>query len=197
MEASEGKRDAPGDVQTNLSRALEKTLSGATEGPGELFGLLYEELRLLAQKHLRGERMDHTLQATALVNEAWMKLAAQSAVPAGGREHFLSVASGAMRRILIDHARRRGRRKRGGDRERVEEAQEAEISIEEEEIDLEVLDQALEQLAEIAPRQAQLVELRFFGGLKEPDIAAVLGCSVTTVQREWRIARAWLAARIE
>ena len=189
---NEGSRD----VQEEISLALEKTLGGAPEGPQQLFGLLYEELRVLAQRHLRGERVDHTLQATALVNEAWLKLADQRAVPEGGRDHFLSVASGAMRRILIDHARARGRDKRGGGRERVVLSEEPADPSADEGIDLTELDRALEQLAEVSERQAKLVELRFFGGLGESDIAGILGCSVTTVQREWRIARAWLGARL-
>jgi len=178
-----------------VSRALERTLAGEANAPAELFAHLHRELRELAQHHLRAERAGHTLQATALVNEAWLKLAGQRVVPEGGREHFLSVASGAMRRILVDHARQRGRLKRGGGHDRVTLAGEP-CAPEDPGLDFTALDAALEDLARVSERQAKLVELRFFGGLEEPDIAKVLGCSLTTVQREWRVARAWLGARL-
>ena len=183
---------------SDLSRALERTLAGEPAAPAELFVLLQEELRAIAEVHLRRERADHTLQATALVNEAWLKLADQRTVPEGGREHFLSVASRAMRRILVDHARRRGREKRGGGLERVT------LSAAGlgpgvsggQALDFLELDEALETLAGVSERQASLVELRFFGGLSEEEQARVLDVSVTTVQREWRVAKAWLAARL-
>ena len=161
------------------------------------FAEVYDELRQIAKKYYFENPADYTLQPTALVNEAWLKLADQHVVPAGGREHFLSVASRAMRRILVDHARKRAREKRGGSRERVTlqgvpaaEAGEAAYGLDE-------LDEALEALAAVSERQARIVELRFFGGLGEEDSARVLGLSVTTLQREWRIARAWLGSRLE
>jgi len=162
----------------------------------ELFGVLYDELRSLAERHLQRERLDHTLQPTALVHEAWIKLSVQESVPDGGRAHFLSIASQAMRRILVDHARRKGRVKRGDGRGRVDFDVEMAADGETEHLDLIALDEALDALAAMSTRQARIVELRFFGGLAVPEVARVLETSDSTVEREWRIARAWLLARV-
>ncbi|MEM9381330.1 MAG: ECF-type sigma factor [Planctomycetota bacterium] len=197
---SGGRRDTrpPADV----TLALRAVAAGGAAGDGahsRLFELVYDGLQRLAARHLSRERSDHTLQATALVHEAWIKLVDQSVVPDRGREHFLSVASQAMRRILVDHARGRHRSKRGGDRARVplDALDEPSAVGAEVELDLVELDAALQRLGERAPRQARLVELRFFGGLTMPEVAGALDVSLTTAEREWRVARAWLLSRVD
>lgn len=162
----------------------------------ELFDMLYGELHALAAAHLRRERSDHTLQPTALVHEAWLKLTVQDDVPAEGRSRFLAVASQAMRRILVDHARGKGRDKRGDGRARVELDPSRLAVSESEDVDLMALDDALIALEGVSERQARIVELRFFGGLPEAEIATILGVSERSVQRDWRIARAWLLSRM-
>ena len=165
---------------------------------------LYESLRRLAAAQLRDERSDHTLQATALVHEAWLRLegdfAAQSLAPGRSAEsHFLALASQAMRRILIDHARAKKSSKRGGDWRKVEISSVTPAGIEASingNVELLVLDEALTQLALVSPRQAEIVELRFFGGLSNERAAAVLGISTPTLVRDWRVAQAWLLARL-
>ena len=161
-----------------------------------LFDHLYGELRHLAENHLRRERADHTLQATALVHEAWIKLSAQDATAGHGRSHFLAVASQAMRRILVDHARGHGRLKRGDPKARVDLDVEWAAEGEAGTLDLVEVDDALNALAERSERQARIVEFRFFGGLSMQEIADVMDLSLTTVEREWRIARAWLLSRV-
>lgn len=174
---------------------MSETRSGGGSD-GELFDALYGELRALAAVHLRRERPDHTLQPTALVHEAWIKLAAGETDGAGGRRRFLALASQAMRRILVDHARGRGRDKRGAGRGRAALDPDALPADVDAGLDLVALDAALDELARVSERQARVVELRFFGGLPEAEVAEVLGVSDRTVQREWRVARAWLLARL-
>lgn len=170
--------------------------SDGDDQESELFDALYGELRSLAAAHLRRERSDHTLQPTALVHEAWLKLSVQDELPADGRSRFLAVASQAMRRILVDHARGKGRTKRGDGRARVDLDPSILAVGESENLDLMALDEALVALDDASTRQARIVELRFFGGLPEAEIAAILGISERSVQRDWRIARAWLLARM-
>lgn len=165
-------------------------------GETRLFDALYGELRALAAAHLRRERADHTLQPTALVHEAWLKLSVEEGVTGGGRSRFLALASQAMRRILVDHARGKGRDKRGAGAARVDLDPDRMAVVDPEELDLVALDEALDALAEVSERQARVVELRFFGGLPEEEVAAVLGVSGRSVQRDWKIARAWLLARM-
>lgn len=159
-----------------------------------LLEAVYDELRRLAGAYLARERSDHTLQPTALVHEAYAKLAAQE-TPWNNRAHFLGIAAQAMRRILVDHARGKHRAKRGGGWQRVE----LDVALAEDpaqSLDLVALDEALSELAELSPREAQVVELRYFGGLGVEEVGEVLGVSTRTVKRAWRFARAWLLARM-
>ena len=158
--------------------------------------LLYSELRALAADFLRRERPDHTLQATALVHEAWMRLSVQDDSRWGNRAQFFALAAQAMRRVLVDHARRRRADKRGGDARRVTLATDLTPPLDSAELDLLVLDDALDRLATMDARQARVVELRFFAGLTVDDVAEVLGVSPRTVAGEWRLARAWLSREL-
>lgn len=160
--------------------------------------LVYAEMRRLAQYFLAGERPGHTLQATALVHEAYERLVDQSRVDWRGRAHFFAAGAQAMRRLLVDYARRRGRLKRGGDRQRVtfREGVMADGSSELDLADLVALDCALIKLAEIDPRQAQCVELRFFAGMTAEETASALDISLRSVERDWTHARAWLAREL-
>ncbi len=158
--------------------------------PDELFGVLYPELRRLARSAMRRERDGHTLQATALVHEAWLRLA-PNLPEVEGKAHFLALAARTMRRILIDHSRGRERLKRSGERVRITLA-EGVPGTEGPSVDLLALDQALVALAAFDGRRARLLELQLFGGLTYPEMAAALEISEATVHREIRLARAWL-----
>jgi len=153
--------------------------------------LVYEELRRLARQCMRGERAGHTLQTTALVNEAYLRLVNSSRVHWQDRAHFYAIASQLMRRVLVDEARRRRNLKRGGQYTRVE-IDQAELNTEPRDLDLLALDHALDKLAGFAPRKAKVVELRFFGGLSIEETALVLVISTDIVKREWRTAKLWL-----
>jgi RNA polymerase sigma factor (TIGR02999 family) len=168
--------------------------AGAPAVGDELMDLVYDDLRQLAARLLRGERRDHTLSPTDLVHEAYIRLIDQTRVDWRGRTHFFAIAAQAMRRILIDHARRHGRARRGGDWKRV--ALDVAVvgstvtGLEAEE--MLALDAALTKLAAIDPREAQVVELRFFVGLSSDEIAEFLGVSTRSVTRDWLHARSWL-----
>ncbi len=151
---------------------------------------LYDNLRALAARHLRRERPDHTLQPTALVHEAYMKLSQQDDLRWNDRLHFFHIASAQIRRILVDHARGKGRQKRGGDLVRVTFAED--IAAADGGFDLVDLDAALDRLDAESDTDRQIVELKFFGGLTEPEIGEVLGVSERTVRRRWLFARTWL-----
>jgi RNA polymerase sigma factor (TIGR02999 family) len=160
----------------------------------DLMPLVYEELRRLARSYMARERREHTLQPTALVHEAYLQLVDQSRVNWQGRSHFRAVGARVMRRILIDHARRRGGLKRGGDRQRVT-LGEAILRPPDSDVDLPELlavNEALDKLAGLDERQARVVELRFFGGLTTAEIAEALGVSERTVQGDWAHGQAWL-----
>jgi RNA polymerase sigma-70 factor, ECF subfamily len=154
--------------------------------------LVYPELRKIAYRCLTGERPGHTLQATALVNEAYLRLVNIHSIEWRDRAHFFAVGARIMRRILVDHARSRGYAKRGGGAVRVD-FNEALVVSAEADPALVRMDDALTQLATFDPRKAQIVEMRYFGGLNAEDIAAVLGVSPQTVNRDWSLAKAWLA----
>jgi RNA polymerase sigma factor (TIGR02999 family) len=174
----------PGEV-TRLLEAAEAGDRGALD---RLVPLVYEDLRRVAHRQLDRESGGHTLQTTALIHEAYLKLAGGGSVGATSRAHFLAIAARAMRQVLVDYARKRKAAKRGGGVISVtlgDEPQPADASAE----DLLALDEALEQLE---PRQRQVIECRFFGGMEEKDIAAALGVSERTVRRDWVKARAWL-----
>lgn len=169
---------------------LKEINDGDTQAPEKLLPLVYDELRKLARGYLQNERRDHTLQATALVHEAYIRLVDWENVSWQNRAHFFAVAAQIMRRILVDHAREKKARKRdGGQKLTLDEA----VSFsQQKEIDLIVLDDALERLAKLDETQAKVVELRFFGGLTIEETAHTLNISPTTVKREWTAAKAWL-----
>jgi RNA polymerase sigma factor (TIGR02999 family) len=178
-----------------VTRVLEGAVAGEGRAADELLPLVYDELRSMAARHLKGERHGHTLQPTALAHEAYLKLVGQTRVQWQGRAHFLAVAATAMRRILVNHAKARGRRKRGGEAQRVP-LDVAFESFQERAVDVRALDEALGKLAEMDAGQARIVELRFFGGLTVQETAEVLGVSARTVHREWTLAKAWLHGEV-
>jgi RNA polymerase sigma factor (TIGR02999 family) len=163
--------------------------------PARLIPFVYDELRQLARQYLQRERPDHTLQATGLVHEAYLRLVDQSTTTWQNRAHFFGVAAQVMRRILVDYARARRAKKRGGGWEKLA-FDEALAPSMERNVDLIALDDALKDLLALDPRQSQIVELRFFGGLSNEEIGEVLDVSPTTVKREWRMAKAWLRREI-
>jgi len=175
-----------------VTRYLESLSAGDSGASDRVLEAVYAELRGLADAHLRGERAGHTLQPTALVHEAWMKLVDQSRVQWEGKAHFLGVAALAMRRVLVDHARARKRDKRGGGAEREPLQTDLPDSFHVD-LDLLTLDEGLKELERHSERAARVVELRFFAGLSEDETARVLGVARPTVTRDWRAARAWLS----
>ena len=177
----------PQDV-TQLLLDWSKGNQGASD---KLMPLVYDELRRVAQNYLRHERPDHTLQATALVHEAYLKLIDQTAVDWHDRAHFFGLASQMMRHILVDHARRHQAAKRGGLVQRLT-LVEAVSFPDQKDFDLVALDEALTNLAQLDSQQSRIVEMRFFGGLTIEETATALSLSVATVNREWRLAKAWL-----
>ena len=176
----------------DVTRLLDEWTAGTPDALKTLVGELYAELRRMAGGLLRGERADHTLQPTALVHEAYLRLTGLREMRIENRRHFYGAAATAMRRILVDHARHRRAQKRGGpEMERVplDEAMNAPIDVR---LDFERLDEALEALAAFAPEKAKVVELRYFVGLSIEEAADVLEVSPATVKRHWAFARAWL-----
>lgn len=175
-----------GDITSSLSLLK----GGSREGWAKAIPVVYGELRRLAASHLRRESENHTLQPTELVHEAYLRLIRQHHMDWQSRTHFFGVAAHLMRLILVDHARRRNRAKRGGG-----EAGHVEFSVVDPQgktLDLDALDQALERLAQLDPRQCRIVEMRYFGGLTVDETAQALGISPRTVRRDWEVARAWL-----
>ena len=161
----------------------------------ELMPLVYEELRRLARRYMSKERPGHTLQTSALVHEACLRLVDQKNIHWQDRAHFFGIAARLMRQVLVDYARKRRYAKRGGDARRVP-LDEAMIVSEERAADVVALDDALKSLAEIDPRQSEIVELRFFGGLSIEETAEVLNVSPGTIMRDWTLAKAWLRRAI-
>jgi RNA polymerase sigma factor (TIGR02999 family) len=157
----------------------------------QLMPLVYEELRRLAHRYIKRERPNHTLQTSGLVNEAYLRLVDQSQLKLKNRAHFFGIAARLMRQILVDYARKRKYAKRGGDAQRIP-FEEILIVSDERAADIVALDDALKELSEIDPRQSQIVELRFFGGLSIEEAAQVLDVSPGTVMRDWTLAKAWL-----
>jgi RNA polymerase sigma factor (TIGR02999 family) len=177
-----------------VTRLLQSWSCGEKEALNELVPLIHRELRGLATACLRRERRDHTLQPTALVHEAYLRLVDQTQVQCQNRAQFFAIAANLMRRILVDHARHHLAAKRGGGNKVA--LEEALGVAQRQELDIVSLDEALGKLAQLDPRQSRVVELRFFGGLTEEETAEVLGVSATTVKRDWRIARAFLHRRL-
>jgi RNA polymerase sigma factor (TIGR02999 family) len=181
----------PGEV----TQLLIELRAGNRNAEEKLISLVYAELRRLAAHYLRGERPDHTLQATALVNEAYIRLTGLQDVDWHDRSHFFAIAASMMRRILVDHARAHKTAKRGEGAISIT-FDEAMISVHEREAEIMALDEALCLLAQIDERQSKIVELRFFAGMSEEETGQALGISARTVKRDWRIAKAWLFARL-
>ena len=184
-----------------ISRSQEVTRLLIAWGQGdqaaldELLPLIYQELHRMARRHLGRERGGHTLQTTALVHEAYLRLIDQQEVGWQNRAHFFAIAAQMMRRILVDHARARHYQKRGGGAQRVS-FEEALVVSNERAAEVVALDEALTSLAEFDPRKSQMVELRFFGGLSIEETAEVLGVSPGTVMRDWTLAKTWLQRAI-
>ena len=184
----------PRSEVTGILTELSRRQPDARASPEQLLPLVYDELRRLARSYLRRERPGHTLQATALVHEAYEKLADQSRVDWRGRSHFFAVAAQLMRRVLIDHARHRGRLKRGGRDQRVtlEGIEGAPVGSEFDLDELLSLDRALTKLEGLDRREARVVELRYFAGMSAKEVAGFLDVSERTVRSDWAHARAWL-----
>jgi RNA polymerase sigma factor (TIGR02999 family) len=174
---------------------LKQAHNGDENALNELLPLVYDELRRVASNQLRNERSDHTLQATALVHEAYLRLLEQKEVDWQNRVHFFSIAAEMMRRILVNYAIQRNAKKRGDGAAKLE-LDEAISFSKEREIDLVVLDETLNELAKFDPGQARIVELRFFAGLTIEETAQAIGVSDSTVKREWRSAKAWIMGKM-
>ncbi|MCC6163018.1 MAG: sigma-70 family RNA polymerase sigma factor [Acidobacteria bacterium] len=180
------------------AQAQRPTLDGTSigdEAADVVFPRLYEELRRLAASALRRERAGHTLQPTALVHEAFLRLANSADVPWDSRDHFVAIAGRVMRQVLVDHARRKHAAKRSTGAVRVP-LDDVDVPAATVDVDLVALDAAIVKLATFDPRQARIVELRFFAGLSVPETAALIGASERTVKRDWQIARAWLTREL-
>ena len=175
----------------NITKLLVDWRNGDQEALDQLMPLVYEELRRMANHYMRNERKGHTLQTSALVNEAYLRLVDHENIDWQNRSHFFGLAAQAMRRILVDHARSRNYQKRGGNAERVS-LDEAANFAEERATELIALDEALQELAKLDPRKSRIVEMRYFGGLTGEETAEVLGISTATVARDWETAKAWL-----
>jgi RNA polymerase sigma-70 factor, ECF subfamily len=184
------------DRSSTVTKLLQKYEAGDPSAVDRLFANLYKELHDLAEQCFRRESPSNTIQPTALVHEAYVRLIDQKGVDWQGRAHFLGVAAQAMRRILVDHARKRHADKRGGQWHRVT-LNERLIPGFQAETGLVALDDALKKLAAVDPRQAQMVELRFFGGLSVAETAEVMGISKRSVEREWTMVRAWLRRELD
>jgi RNA polymerase sigma-70 factor (ECF subfamily) len=178
----------------DITQLLTELRGGNRAAEAELVSLVYAQLKRIAARQLRLEKPGRTLGATALVHEAYLRLVRQE-ISWHDRAHFFALAAQAMRRILVDHARARASTKRGGIREKLELDQVA-LYMPERPATLLVLDEALQRLAGLDPRQSSIVEMRFFGGLTEDEIAEVIGVSTRTVKREWTMAKAWLYAEL-
>ncbi len=179
-----------------ITQLLKQWSDGKREVLESLMPLVYEELRRQASRYLKKERSNHTLQTTALINEAYLKLIDQREVVWQNRAHFFAIAAQAMRRILVDYARQRQREKRGGKAENLPLELAISIVSQEKSVDLVALDDALTRLEKFDERQARVVELRYFSGLSLDETAEILGVSNVTVRREWNLAKAWLLQEI-
>jgi RNA polymerase sigma factor (TIGR02999 family) len=182
-------------TQSELTNLLDDWKQGDPSALEKLTPLIYDELRRIAHRYARRERNGHTLQTTALINEAYVRLAGNKSPDWQNRQHFFAVTAQVMRHILIDHARRRQALKHGGGGQQVS-LSEAKGMTNERAAELIALDDALEELAALDARKSQVVQLRFFGGLSLEETAEVLGVSLMTVRRDWRAAKAWLYKRV-
>ena len=180
-----------GDLQHEVTQILNDWSGGDPQAPERLMPYVYDELRRLARSFLFKERGDHTLQPTALVHEAYVRLVDQRSVNWQNRAHFYGIAASMMRRVLIDHARAHAAEKRGGGTVRLS-VDDIQVPLEERAQSLVALDEALEKLKRMDERKCRVVEMRFFGGLTDEEIAEVLDVTTRTVLRDWKKARLWL-----
>ena len=179
------------DLPSDVTQILKNWSGGDVTAPEKLMPLVYEELRRLARNYLARERSDHTLQATALVHEAYLRLADQTQLSWKDRAHFYGIAARLMRRILVDHARAHNAVKRGGLEQKLSLDEARELPMKET-VELMALDGALENFSQTYPRKSEVVELKFFGGLETKEISEVLQISEKTVLRDWNFAKLWL-----
>lgn len=179
------------ELQHDVTEILHEWSGGDRDAPERLMPLVYDEMRRLARSFLARERDGHTFQPTALVNEAYLRLVDQTRVNWQNRAHFYGIASSMMRRVLIDHARAHATEKRGGVAVHLS-IDDVQVPVEKRAASFLALDEALEKLAQMDERKARIVEMRFFGGLSDEEIAEVLGVSSRTVLRDWKTARLWL-----
>jgi RNA polymerase sigma factor (TIGR02999 family) len=177
---------------SQVTHLLQAWRDGDPAAPEKLMPLVYDELRRIARRRLARERAGHTLQTTALVNEAYLRIVKREDAQWNDRVHFFALAARVMRQLLVDHARRRGRKKRGGGEQDRVSLNAGDIPTEGNSLDVLALHEALDKLAALDPRKSQLVELRYFGGLSAEETAEALGVSAITVKREWLKAKAWL-----
>jgi RNA polymerase sigma factor (TIGR02999 family) len=187
----------PNTTNSEVTLLLKRIQKGDEEANNRLLPIVFAELRRLARHHMRNERLGHTLQPTALVNEAYIRLAGFERMDWQSRSHFLGMASGLMRQILIDYARKRQSLKRGGDKNFVELDENRAMLSPQQSAELIELDRALDELARMNSRHAKIVELRYFGGLSVEEAAEALDVAPITVKRDWAAARAWLRSRLE
>ncbi len=183
-------------MSENLTQLLKSAQSGNRESLDDFLPLVYAELKKVAAYKLSFERGNHTLQATALVHEAYLRLIDQHSVDWKNRSHFFAIAAEMMRRILVNHAEAKNSQKRGDGQTHISLDDADNLAIADNEVDLIFLDNALNELAEFDATQAKIVELKFFGGLTNEEAAEVLGVSESTVKREWRMAKAWLTTKL-
>jgi RNA polymerase sigma factor (TIGR02999 family) len=187
----DNKSSAPPTKPTQVTELLHRWVGGDEKAKDALVPLVYDELRRVARRCLIGQRPDHTLQSTALVHEVYLRLVSQESVRWENRIHFFAVAAQQMRRILVDHARKKGAEKRGGGRVTVT-LNEQLTPATQRELDVIALDDALNELSRMNPQHSRIVEMRFFAGLSIEEAAQALGVSPATVKRDWTVARAWL-----
>lgn len=174
-----------------VTQLLAEVVDGQQDASDRLMPLVFDQLHGLAERLLRHERAGHTLQPTALVNEAYVRMVRHNKIDWKGKTHFFAIGARNMRRILVDHARHRKRHKRGGEMQRIPLTDDLCVSNRNDE-DVLAVEDALQKLAELDPRQEQIVELRFYGGLTVEEVAEVLGVSKRTVESDWTMVRAWL-----
>ena len=186
------ERNMAAAVSENVTELLMEWRGGDQSALDRLLPLVYADLRKMARRCLQGERRDHTMQTTGLVHEAYLRLVQSNRVQWRDRAHFFALTAQLMRRVLVDEARKRAVNKRGGGMTRVA-LDDVLVAVAEPSVDVLTLDEALNGLAEVSPRKAQVVEMRFFGGLTIEETAAVLDVSTDIVKREWRTAKLWLA----
>jgi RNA polymerase sigma-70 factor, ECF subfamily len=183
-------------MSQNFTQLLKSAQAGDRQSLDEFLPLVYDELKKIASYKLSLERKNHTLQATALVHEAYLRLIDQHSVDWKNRSHFFAIAAEMMRRILVNYAESHNAKKRGDGQTMISLDDAEYLAVADGEVDLIFLDNALNELAEFDAQQAKIVELKFFGGLTNEEVAEVLGVSDSTVKREWRMARAWLTTKL-